>query len=55
MVPNNRREPYRGTPQSVGDVISGEEQATFTSGVSLLPHVRVGTLRALGEAKIKIE
>jgi hypothetical protein len=42
LVPNNRREPYRGTPQSVGDVISG--QATFTSGVSLLPHVRVGTL-----------
>ena len=23
MVPNNRREPYRGTPPSVGDVISG--------------------------------
>ena len=32
--------PYRGTPQSVGDVISGQVQATFTSGVSLLPHVR---------------
>jgi len=40
--------PYRGTPQSVGDVISGQVQATFTSGVSLLPHVRVGKLRALG-------
>ncbi len=40
--------PYRGTPQSVGDVISGQVQATFTSGVSLLPHVRAGTLRALG-------
>jgi len=40
--------PYRGTPQSVGDVISGQVQATFTSGVSLLPHVRNGTLRALG-------
>ena len=40
--------PYRGTPQSVGDVISGQVQATFTSGVSLLPHVRASTLRALG-------
>jgi tripartite-type tricarboxylate transporter receptor subunit TctC len=40
--------PYRGTPQSVGDVISGQVQTTFTSGVSLLPHVRAGTLRALG-------
>jgi hypothetical protein len=32
----------------VGDVISGQVQATFTSGVSLLPQVHVGTLRALG-------
>ena len=32
--------PYRGTPHSIGDVISGQVQATFTSGVSLLPHVR---------------
>jgi tripartite-type tricarboxylate transporter receptor subunit TctC len=40
--------PYRGTPQSVSDVISGQVQATFTSGVSLLPHVRAGALRALG-------
>jgi len=40
--------PYRGTPQSVGDVLSGQVELTFTSGVSLLPHVRAGTLRALG-------
>ena len=40
--------PYRGTPPSVTDVISGQVQATFTSGVSLLPHVRSGALRALG-------
>ncbi len=40
--------PYRGTPPSITDVISGEVQATFTSGVSLLPHVRSGALRALG-------
>ena len=40
--------PYRGTPPSITDVISGEVQATFTSGVSLLPHVRTGALRALG-------
>jgi tripartite-type tricarboxylate transporter receptor subunit TctC len=40
--------PYRGTPQSVGDVIAGQVQLTFTSAVSLLPHVRAGKLRALG-------
>ena len=40
--------PYRGTPQSVGDLIAGQVQLTFTSGVSLLPHVRTGKLRALG-------
>ena len=40
--------PYRGTPPSITDVISGQVQATFTSGVSLLPHVRGGALRALG-------
>lgn len=40
--------PYRGTPPSIQDVIAGQLQATFTSGVSLLPHVRSGTLRALG-------
>jgi tripartite-type tricarboxylate transporter receptor subunit TctC len=45
--------PYRGTPQSVGDVISGQVQLTFTSGVSLLPHVRAGTLRALGVSSPK--
>src|SRR5215470_16337486 len=32
LVPNNRREPYRGTPQSVGDVISGQVQATARDG-----------------------
>ena len=40
--------PYRGTPPSITDVISGQLQATFTSGVSLLPHVRSGALRAIG-------
>lgn len=40
--------PYRGTPPSITDLISGQVQATFTSGVSLLPHVRSGALRALG-------
>ena len=39
--------PYRGTAQSVGDVIAGQVQLTFTSGVSLLPHVRAGKLHAL--------
>src|SRR5262245_20286374 len=31
LVPNNRREPDRGTPQS-GDVISGQVQATARDG-----------------------
>jgi tripartite-type tricarboxylate transporter receptor subunit TctC len=39
--------PYRGTPQSVNDVISAQVHVTFTSGASLLPHVPAGT-RALG-------
>jgi tripartite-type tricarboxylate transporter receptor subunit TctC len=45
--------PYRGTPPSITDVISGQVQATFTSGVSLLPHVRSGALRALGFGTLK--
>jgi tripartite-type tricarboxylate transporter receptor subunit TctC len=45
--------PYRGTPPSINDVISGQVHLTFTSGVSLLPHVRNGTLRALGVGTLK--
>ena len=42
--------PYRGTPPSITDVISGQVQATFTSGVSLLPHVRE---RRLARARLR--
>jgi len=40
--------PYRGTPQSVGDLIAGQVQVTMTGVLSVLPHVRAGTLRGLG-------
>ena len=34
--------PYRGTSQSVGDLIGGQVQVTMTGVLSVLPHVRAG-------------
>jgi tripartite-type tricarboxylate transporter receptor subunit TctC len=45
--------PYRGTPQSITDLLAGQVQLTFTSGVSLLPHVRAKSLRALGVSTLR--
>ncbi len=39
--------PYRGTAQSVTDLISGQVDATFTGVPALLPHIKSGRLRAL--------
>lgn len=39
--------PYRGTAQSVTDVIAGQVDATFTGAPAVLPHVKSGRLRAL--------
>jgi tripartite-type tricarboxylate transporter receptor subunit TctC len=45
--------PYRGTSQSVGDLIAGQVQLTMTGVLSVLPHVRAGGLRGLGVSTAK--
>jgi tripartite-type tricarboxylate transporter receptor subunit TctC len=45
--------PYRGTAQSVGDLIGGQVQVTMTGVLSVLPQVRAGTLRGLGVSTLK--
>ena len=45
--------PYRGTAPSVGDLIAGQVQLTMTGVLSVLQHVRAGTLRGLGVSTIK--
>jgi tripartite-type tricarboxylate transporter receptor subunit TctC len=45
--------PYRGTSQSVGDLIAGQVQLTMTGVLSVLPHVRAGSLRGLGVSTAK--
>lgn len=42
--------PYRGTSPAVADLLSGQIQLMMTGGPAVLPHVRAGTLRALGTA-----
>ena len=45
--------PYRGTAPSVGDLIAGQVQVTMTGVLSVLQHVRAGTLRGLGVSTAK--
>jgi tripartite-type tricarboxylate transporter receptor subunit TctC len=45
--------PYRGTSQSVSDLIGGQVQVTMTGVLSVLPQVRAGTLRGLGVSTLK--
>ncbi|MBX9751799.1 MAG: tripartite tricarboxylate transporter substrate binding protein [Roseococcus sp.] len=40
--------PYRGTGPALQDLIAGHIGATFTDVLTAAPHVRAGTLRALG-------
>ena len=39
--------PYKGTPQAVIDLLSGQVQAMFANTLSVLPQVKSGRLRAL--------
>ena len=39
--------PYKGTPQAVVDLLSGQVQAMFANTLSVLPQVKAGRLRAL--------
>jgi len=40
--------PYRGSPPALTDLIAGQVQVTFQSTGASIPHVRPGTVRALG-------
>lgn len=44
--------PYRGTAPAVNDLLSGQVQIMMTGGPAVLPHVRAGTMRALGTASL---
>jgi tripartite-type tricarboxylate transporter receptor subunit TctC len=45
--------PYKGTPQAVTDIISGQVQAMFANTLSVLPQVSAGRLRALAISSAK--
>jgi tripartite-type tricarboxylate transporter receptor subunit TctC len=40
--------PYKGTAAAVIDLLSGQVSLTFSSAVSVMPHVKAGRLRGLG-------
>ena len=40
--------PYRGSPQAISDVMSGEANVTFDNLTSLTPYARTGRVRPLG-------
>lgn len=45
--------PYRGTPQAVADILSGQVQAMFANTLSVLPLVKAGRLRAIAISSAK--
>jgi tripartite-type tricarboxylate transporter receptor subunit TctC len=45
--------PYKGTPQAVLDLLSGQVQAMFANTLSVLPQVKAGRLRALAISSAK--
>jgi tripartite-type tricarboxylate transporter receptor subunit TctC len=45
--------PYKGTGQSVVDLLAGQVQLTLDSMPALLPHVKAGKLRALAVGSTK--
>ncbi len=40
--------PYKGNTPALADLLGGQVQATFATGVVLDPHIKAGKLRALG-------
>jgi tripartite-type tricarboxylate transporter receptor subunit TctC len=45
--------PYKGAPEAITAVLTGEVTASINSVASLLPHVAAGNMRTLGVASIK--
>src|SRR5207237_6217938 len=45
--------PYKGTGQSVIDVVAGQVDSIFAVTTGVLPHVKAGRLRALGISSAK--
>jgi tripartite-type tricarboxylate transporter receptor subunit TctC len=45
--------PYKGTAPAVTDLLSGQVALTFSSAISVMPHVKSGKLRALGVTTAK--
>ncbi|HEY6820694.1 MAG TPA: tripartite tricarboxylate transporter substrate binding protein [Burkholderiales bacterium] len=45
--------PYKGTGQSIVDVVAGQVDAIFAVTNGVLPHVKSGRLRALGVSSLK--
>ncbi len=45
--------PYKGTPQSINDTMSGQVQMAYPSVSSVLPMIKAGKLRALGITSLK--
>jgi tripartite-type tricarboxylate transporter receptor subunit TctC len=45
--------PYKGTPQAVSDIMSGQVQVMFGNTLSVLPLVKAGRLRALAMSGAK--
>jgi len=45
--------PYKGTPQAVPDLLSGQVQAMFANTLSVLPQVKAGRLRALAISSVR--
>jgi tripartite-type tricarboxylate transporter receptor subunit TctC len=45
--------PYKGTPQAVPDLLSGQVQAMFANTLSVLPQIKAGRLRALAISSAK--
>ncbi len=45
--------PYKGTGQSIVDVVAGQVDSIFAVTTGVLPHVKSGKLRALGVSSLK--
>ena len=45
--------PYKGNGQALNDLIAGQIQMLFTSGISGTPHVKSGRLKALAVSSLK--